>query len=191
LRAECELLAGQPEPANARLLRWFSGDPMQERTRIELGVLRAWVAVELGIEADAEAWVTETVEVARTRHMHLVLPDALRVQALWAMRQRRWKKAERALEEAVDLSRAMPYPYAEAKALYVLGQLWAARGESARARRRYSEASAICQRLGERLYGEAIERSLALLVRPTPHASAVHASSNRRGLGWDTEDRRG
>lgn len=171
LRAECELLAGKPQEAYDRMLPWFTGDPMQERTRLELSVLRAWAAVELGLGADAEAWVAEAVEGARAGHMHLILPDALRVQALWAMRQRRWEEAERALDEAVSLSHAMPHPYAEAKALYVFGTLWTAMGESARARERFTEALAICRQLGERLYGEVIERSLAA-ARATLHISS-------------------
>jgi tetratricopeptide (TPR) repeat protein len=162
LRAECALLAGQPEVANALLTPWFTGEPMQERTRLELSVLRAWAAVELGGEADdTEAWVTEAVGGARACHMDLILPDALRVHALWAIRRRRWEEAKRALDEAVSLSQAMPYPYAEAKALYVLGQLWAAGDEPARARECFARAQAICDRLGERLYGAAIEQSVA------------------------------
>jgi tetratricopeptide (TPR) repeat protein len=188
LRAECELLAGQPAVANARLVPWFSGDPMQERTRLELIVLRAWAAVELGVEADADALVADAVGGARACQMHLILPDALRVQALWAMRQRRWEEAERALEEAVRLSHAMPYPYAEAKALYVFGQLWTTRGEPAQACECFTEALAICHRLGERLYGEAIERSLAV-AHAAVHASAVHASSNGRGQRRTTGER--
>jgi hypothetical protein len=163
LRAECALLAGQPEVANAHLMPWFTGEPMQERTRLELSILRAWAAVELGGEADdAEAWVADAVGGARACHMDLILPDALRVQALWAIRQQRWKEAVRMLDEAVSLSQAMPYPYAEAKALYVLGQLWATTGATARANGCFAQARAICDRLGERLYGAAIERSVAV-----------------------------
>jgi tetratricopeptide (TPR) repeat protein len=157
LRAECELLAGQAEAANRRLTPWFSGEPMQERTRLELSVLRAWTAVELGAGAEAETLVVDTVQSARAADMRLVLPDALRVQALWAMRRRRWREAEVALEEAVTLCRAMPYPYAEAKALYVFGQLRMAQGAPARARVRFEGALTICHQLGERLYGAAIE----------------------------------
>jgi tetratricopeptide (TPR) repeat protein len=161
LRAECELLAGQAEAANNRLTPWFSGEPMQERTRLELNVLRAWAAVELGKAADADALLADTVRSARASDMRLVLPDALRVQALWAMRRQRWDEAEEALDEAIGLSREMPFPYAEAKALYVSGQMWAARAEPARAEAQFKEALAICQRLGERLYGAAIEQALS------------------------------
>jgi tetratricopeptide (TPR) repeat protein/transcriptional regulator with XRE-family HTH domain len=164
LRAECELLAGRPEAANAHLLPWFTGEPMQERTRLELSILRAWAAVELGIETDTDTLVADMVQSARACDMRLILPDALRVQALWAMRRRMWEEVARALDEAVSVSRDMPYPYAEAKSLYISGQMWAARGEPARARPRYEEALAICRQLGERLYGEAIERALAAVI---------------------------
>jgi hypothetical protein len=191
LRAECALLAGQPEAAIARLMPWFTGEPMQERTRLELSVLRAWAAVELGAEADAQAWVTDTVEGARACHMDLILPDALRVQALWAMRQRRRQEAERALDEAVSLSQAMAYPYAEAKALYVLGKLWAAGSEPARAREYFAQAQAICVRLGERLYGAAIEQSVAV-ADGAGHAGVAASRAGRgngRGHRWTMGER--
>jgi tetratricopeptide (TPR) repeat protein len=161
LRAECELLAGRAEKANECLRPWFTGEPMQERTRLELNVLRAWAAVELGAAPDADELVADTVRSARASDMRLVLPDALRVQALWARRRQRWGEAEKALDEVIDLSREMPYPYAEAKALYASGQMWAARAEPGRAEARFEEALAICQRLGERLYGEAIAQALS------------------------------
>jgi len=161
LRAERELLAGRANAANELLAPWFIGDPMQERTRLELDILRAWAAVELGMEADADALVAETVRSARARQMDLILPDALRVQALWAMRRQRWDEAEDALDEAIHLSHDMPYPYAGAKALYVAGHLWATRGEPELACARFEEALAICRQLGERLYGGAIETCLS------------------------------
>ncbi len=111
--------------------------------------------------ADANALVADTVRSARVSDMRLVLSDALRVQALWAMRRRRWDEAEHTLEEAITLCRAMPYPYAEAKALYVSGQMWAARAEPARAKAQFAEALAICHQLGERLYGKVIAKALS------------------------------
>jgi hypothetical protein len=55
----------------------------------------------------------------------------------------------------------LPYPYAEAKALWVYGQLEATRGDPAAARGRFEEALAICVKLGERLYCPHIERNLS------------------------------
>ena len=165
LLAERDLLIGQPAAARARLAPLFGRGLLQERTRVELMVLRAWAAVQLGVEVEAEEFVDDSVRSAREHQIYLALPDALRVQALWAMRQRRWQEAESALEEALVLSRAMPYPYAEAKTWYVSGQLQAARGEPERARAAFAEALALCHRLGERLYAEHIERELAGLER--------------------------
>lgn len=68
LRAECELLAGRAEKANECLRPWFTGEPMQERTRLELNVLRAWAAVELGAAPDADELVADTVRSARVGH---------------------------------------------------------------------------------------------------------------------------
>jgi tetratricopeptide (TPR) repeat protein len=163
LLAERDLLNGQPAAARARLAPLFGRGLLQERTRVELLVLRAWAAVELGMEVEAEEFVDDSVRSAREHQIHLVLPDALRVQALWAMRRREWEKAECALEEARELCRAMGYPYPEAKALYACGELLVAQGEPERARAAFAAALALCQRLGERLYAEHIERECARL----------------------------
>jgi hypothetical protein len=66
-----------------------------------------------------------------------------------------------ALEEALERARAMPYPYGEAKTLWVYGRLEAAHGDPATARERFIQALAICERLGEGLYRPHIERALA------------------------------
>ncbi len=89
--------------------------------------------------------------------------DALRVQGLLATQQGRWAVAAEALDEALERTRAMPYPYAEAKTLWVYGQLEAARGDPVAARERFTPALAICDRLGEGLYRKRIERDLAAL----------------------------
>jgi hypothetical protein len=81
------------------------------------------------------------------------------------MRQQRFGEAEAALEEALILCRAMPYLWAEAKALYVSGLLHQAKGEQQVARERLEAALAICARLGERLYAARIEEALAALER--------------------------
>ncbi len=164
LWAECELLEGNAAMAYARLVPLFEECVLQERTRVELGILRAWAAMELGADAEAATYVADSVESAREHDMRLVLPDALRVQAQWELRRGNWEKAEAALEQALSLCRAMPYPYAEAKALYVYGQVHATKAEPQQACGRFEEALAICSRLGERLYAEHIERALDTLT---------------------------
>jgi hypothetical protein len=67
------------------------------------------------------------------------------------------------LEQALSLARSMPHPYAEAKLLYVAGQLEAASGDSCAAREHFIAALSICAGLGERLYAGRIERELMAL----------------------------
>jgi tetratricopeptide (TPR) repeat protein len=93
----------------------------------------------------------------------LTLADLLRVQALLRVRQARRQEAVDALEESLALSRAMQYPYAEAKTLYIYGQHYAANGEPEQARAQYQEALAICHQLDEGLYRRCIARDLAAL----------------------------
>jgi len=50
-------------------------------------------------------------------------------QARLALQRGAYEQVECALEDALTLSRAMPYPYAEAKALYVYGLLHMQKGE--------------------------------------------------------------
>ena len=71
------------------------------------------------------------------------------MQGLLATRQGRWDGAVAALDEALERTRAMPFPYAELKALWVYGELEVARGDPTAARRRFEQALAICDRLGE------------------------------------------
>jgi hypothetical protein len=91
--------------------------------------------------------------------------DALRVQGVLATQRERWAVASEALEEALERTRAMPYPYAEAKTLWVYGRLEAARGDPAAARICFEQALLICDRLGEGLYRTVIERDLRDLTQ--------------------------
>src|SRR5262249_10126169 len=113
----------------------------------------------------AETLIAQGSERARVSQQLLAWVDALRIQALLRIRQLHWAEAEAALEEALLLCRAMPYPWAEAKALYVCGLLHQAKGEQEVARKRLEAALAICARLGERLYAEQMEQALAVLER--------------------------
>jgi hypothetical protein len=76
-----------------------------------------------------------------------------------------------ALDDAITLSRSIPYPYAEARALYVYGQLHASKREPEQARVYYEQALTILNHLGERLYAERIEQALdALPVKARQNA---------------------
>jgi transcriptional regulator with XRE-family HTH domain/tetratricopeptide (TPR) repeat protein len=164
IRAEVDLLEGRPEVARARLAPLFEGGQLQERTRVELTILLAWAAVELGAEEEAGELVRDAVQSAREQEIFLALPDALRIEALLAMRRCDWPTAERALDEARTLCAEMAYPYAEAKVLYVHGLVRAAMGDVEEARARLEAGLVICARLGEGLYAAHVERALEVLV---------------------------
>jgi len=157
LLAERDLVAGNPGAAHARLAPLLDRPGMQESDVEPLLPLLAWAELELGRDEQAAA----TLAAGRARCGRLWLVDALRVEALLEMKRARWQEAVDALDESLTLCRAIPYPYAEAKALYVYGRLHAAKGEPGRAREQYEAALAICEGLGEGLYRPQIERALA------------------------------
>jgi hypothetical protein len=90
--------------------------------RIALPFL-AWAEVALGLQAEAEARLAMLLANVEP----LVRVDALRVQGLLATAQGRVALAVAALDEALIDTNAMPYPYAEAKTLWVYGRLEMAR----------------------------------------------------------------
>ncbi|MFL5336619.1 MAG: tetratricopeptide repeat protein [Geminicoccaceae bacterium] len=92
--------------------------------------------------------------------------DALRVQALVAIRQEHWDKARRSLEEALALARSLGYPYGEARALLMYGLLHAHMGEKEPAREWLEAALAIFRRLGARKDAARTEQTIADLPCP-------------------------
>jgi transcriptional regulator with XRE-family HTH domain/tetratricopeptide (TPR) repeat protein len=163
--AECDLLQTRPNAARARLEPLLDRSGLEEPEALFVLAQLAWALLELGQEAPAEAMAVQSCERARTCHYHLWLVDGLRVLAMVRLRQARWEDAYALLEEALVMCRAMPYPYAEAKALYVYGQLHAAKGEPELAREKYQAALAICERLGEGLYRPHIKQALVEVKR--------------------------
>jgi tetratricopeptide (TPR) repeat protein len=159
LLAERDLLAGQPEAARERLAP-LHDPPYPHHGAVTYGLsLLAWAYRDLGELDRAEALARHAVTLACRRGHRMALVEALRVSALIAVRQGRLAEASATLDEA--LTCAAPFPYAEAKTLYVFGQLHEAAGDRERARAAYEQALVICARLGERLYAEHIERALA------------------------------
>jgi tetratricopeptide (TPR) repeat protein len=78
---------------------------------------------------------------------------------LLTMREQ-WDEAAQTFVEAVTLPRSLPYPYAEAQALYEWGRMLAAAGKPTQARKRFGEALTIFQDLGAQPY---VERTLQAL----------------------------
>jgi predicted ATPase/DNA-binding XRE family transcriptional regulator len=164
IAAERALLVGNGSAVRQVLTSLLDRAGEQEREVILVLALLAWATLEAGDEGGAQVLATASIERATSARDRLLMVDALRIQALLWLHQRRWTEAERALTEAIALARAMPYPYAEAKALYVYGALYAERGEFEPARERLEAALAICGRLGERLYAGCAERLLARIA---------------------------
>jgi tetratricopeptide (TPR) repeat protein len=158
--AERDLLSGQPEAACARI------SPLLDLASRNTGYIReflpllAWAYLEMGEETRAQMLLTELIAETREARMRPALMEALRVQALAFSKEHRWEEAEQPLLEALTLSRELPAPYAEAKTLYLLGQVSLQRGEPELAREHFSNAQAILHELGERFYARRVEQSL-------------------------------
>lgn len=159
--AELDILEGRPEVAAARLA------PLVERTRLRESDVTAllpavaWAQVEQGRLDAAAATVEQALTQARQGEMRLVLVEALRVQALIAVRHGQGDAATRSLEEGVALARDMPYPYAEARLLFIDGLLHVQAGRPKSACERFAAALVIFQQLGAR---KDIERTAHALI---------------------------
>ncbi|HVA88841.1 MAG TPA: AAA family ATPase [Chloroflexota bacterium] len=129
--AEVDLLEGRPEAARDRLIPLLDRDGLEECDVTTLLPVLALAYLELGDADQAAGEVARAMERARPEGMRLVMVEALRVQAMIALRQERWGEAERCLEEGITLARAMPYPAAEARLLQLEVQLREAAGRTA------------------------------------------------------------
>jgi tetratricopeptide (TPR) repeat protein len=166
--AEAELLTGAAADLRDRLRAVREDANQAQEAHVikesEISVLLAWVELELGNEGAAARELTQARQHANAQQNRAAYAEIWRIEALLAVRQCRWDDAIRVLEQALALCRAMPHPYAEARALYVYGLLHVAKGEPELARARYQAALVILRQLGERLYAEHIERALAELA---------------------------
>jgi tetratricopeptide (TPR) repeat protein len=124
----------------------------------------AWAYAGCGKLAEAHEVLQTGIDYATARAYQSILADALRIEGMLALYEQKWEEARQALGQAQMMSRSVGYPYAEAKALSVYGQLHVAMGEPEQAREKYQAALVICDRLGERLYRPHIARDLAALI---------------------------
>jgi uncharacterized protein HemY len=163
LLAERDILEGRPETARARLAP-LGDHPDALKWSAWLLPVTAWAHLERGAVRQANDVVAQAINLARATNYRLSLVHALWVQAMVATRQERWEEAQQALEEGLPLVRGMPYPYAEARLLYVYGEMHAQQGEPEAARERLEAALAIFRRLGARKDAERAEQALAALA---------------------------
>jgi tetratricopeptide (TPR) repeat protein/DNA-binding XRE family transcriptional regulator len=161
LLAELEILAGRPAAAQARLVPLLDRPGLEEYNVTAFLPVLAWAHLELGEVVRAADVVEQALRRTRPEGLRLVLVEALRVQAMVAVRLEQWQGAERALEEGLSLARSMAYPYAEARLLHLSGRLYTQLGKPEAARERLAAALAIFQRLGAHKDIQQVERDLA------------------------------
>jgi tetratricopeptide (TPR) repeat protein len=168
--AEQELFLGAPQQAYTRLKPLLEED-QQDRPGLLFPLpLLAWTQLGLGKEDQAQRLLEQARVEAAGEQFRLVLAEASLVQARLAAHQEQWQAAEKALETALHLCRAMPWPYGEAKTLYVAGLVSCQRGETAQARAHFEAALTILQRLGEKLCARVIQQALDQLPAHDPLA---------------------
>ncbi len=163
--AEREVLEGRFDAARDRLqslLDEYRAE-LDEDDMIPVLTQLAWACLHEGEATRVEEEVAANRSRVEAYGYDLLLIDILRVEALIHMEHHRWQEAEAELDEALRRTRAMPYPYAEAKTLWVYGQLEDARGNPVASRERFMAALAICDQLGERMYAARIEHELETL----------------------------
>jgi transcriptional regulator with XRE-family HTH domain/tetratricopeptide (TPR) repeat protein len=129
--AERDLIEGRARTAYQRLAMLLSKQGIQDWEWLMVLTLpyQAWAELELGQLERAARTSQDCVDRARARSFKLGLVDALRAQALINVHCGDHEPARQGLEEALTLCRAIGYPYSEAKALWVYGQLEANRGD--------------------------------------------------------------
>jgi class 3 adenylate cyclase/tetratricopeptide (TPR) repeat protein len=175
--AERDLLRGHPAKARARIEPLLDRFGQEESDVTLLLTLIAAADLELGEEQQAGQVLAQIRRRVEGSGAQLVFTDAMRVEALLAIRQQRWDDAQALLDDVLALCRTMPYPWAEAKALYVYAFMLMQQGEMEQAYMRLEAARAILNHLGEQMYAQPIEQALAQMGGPV---AAVGESLDER-----------
>jgi tetratricopeptide (TPR) repeat protein len=159
IRALRDLLRGHPEHALARLEPLVVGTrlDMQEQT-LELPAL-AEAHLKTGNLQRARE-LLEAPLALRGRETRGMLTDTLRVYAMLLRAGGDHTGAEAVLDELLDITRSMPYPFAEAQALAEYARLEAARNHLDAAREHLEQALAIFRQLAAQPFIEQIEQTL-------------------------------
>lgn len=183
LRAEYDIWEDQPAEARSRLAPLYEEVAHEAWGMNAVFPVLAWALVETGELEEAGALLARGEICARERDDRLTLVDLLWVHALLLLRQSQLRQAAGILKEACTLCRAMPYPYGEARNLYLTGLLHMQKDEPVRARVCLEAALAICDQLGERRYAERIQHVLAALTTRANRSSARGGGRDRRAGG--------
>ncbi|MGI8967959.1 MAG: tetratricopeptide repeat protein [Chloroflexota bacterium] len=163
LLGQVEWRRGRTEAALALLTPLLS-DPQTPNPQTAFAApLVIEALLDIGAVEQAGAMAAEAVEQAIRRNHELALVDLLRARGLVLRRQGLREDAGHAFEASVTLARQMPYPYAEARALHVWGEMLITDGAKQEGLTRLGEALTIFQRLGARLDSEETEQAMTAL----------------------------
>ncbi len=163
--AERDLSEGRPAAARDRLIPLLDREGLQELDVTTLLPLLVRAYLGLGDADRGAEMATESVSRARAQGHRIALADALWARGMVAARQEQWDEAAQALEEGLDLTHDISYPYAEARTLETYGAMRLAQGEIGAARTRLEAALAIFDRLGARGDAARVEQAIADLSR--------------------------
>lgn len=150
--AELDLLQNHPERAIGRLEPLLDQADRQGHDLTPMLPTLAWAYLDNGDSGRAVETVRTAIERATAQGNRLVLADAFRVQGMALTHQQRWDEATAAFDEAISLTRPMPYPYAESRTLYESGIMEMQRGDASEARERLQKAQEIFLRLDAQPY---------------------------------------
>jgi tetratricopeptide (TPR) repeat protein len=167
--AERDLLDGRPRDALARLQTLLKDLDLEDSVLTKPMPALAQVQLALGHLDDAEVLVVPGMTRARDRCNQVDLVEWLRLQGMVGIRRGRYQDAQGVLDEAISLSRGMPYPYAEGRLLQVYGESHIQAGEPREAQETLEAALAIFRRLGARKDVERLKQDLASLQLQAPN----------------------
>ncbi|HZS94980.1 MAG TPA: transposase, partial [Chloroflexota bacterium] len=146
--AEVDLAQGNAGGALARLQPLLDRGGLEEGDVTDFLPALARTYLDTGQIDQARDVAARAIARARAGSAKPVLTEALRAQALIAMRRNEWQLATQSLGEGLALARSIRYPYAEARILVELGLLDRHQGKPDGARERLAGALALFQRLG-------------------------------------------
>jgi tetratricopeptide (TPR) repeat protein len=157
IMAEKEILEGRPEEAVALMAPLVEGGAEEDWEVTMILPVYAWAQLECGhVERGSEIIVAALRRIGERNRV--VLVEALRVHGIALAAQGRYGEAEDAFRRTVELARSMPWPYAEARALYRLGVLLLDMGSPREARSHLDAAVATFRRLGAHPFVERAEQ---------------------------------
>jgi tetratricopeptide (TPR) repeat protein len=159
--AEYDLFAGDPTAA-ARRLTVLRDTPSAQFS--SLPGLLAQSFIRQGDFDQARIALDQALPLLRAESLRLGLLEALYAQALLDAHRHQWSAARQTLDEALDLAQAIAAPTMAIKLLTLSGEISMTHKRPAEARSSYSGALEVCDRLGERLYRERIQRALDTLT---------------------------